>query len=523
MSIDLHLGDAREILAAMDPCSVHAVVTDNPYHLKFMQREWDADGPDAIAYDPEFWALCKRVLKPGGHLIAFGAPRTHHRIWCAIEDAGLQIRDTLEWLRGKGYPKNYDVSRGIDELLGAEREVVGYPDHPDGAPRRRDGSHVRPHAKQGGHGFGDRWSTPVTGPATTDAKMWADWGTALKPAQEEICLARRPLEGTIAHNVLTHGAGAINIGACRVGSSKDVPASPRRAPQKAAFGDLSQQSGETSGFDPTVGRWPPNVLLSHLPQCQVVGMREVATGTAVRRNVGHSAKHRASFPVEGSKDEKMTDDVGYGDKGSEVVELWSCAPGCVVAELDAQSGPTGQKSGHTGNEPSMVHSGRIYDSPRRRVASAPRDALGAASRFFPTFKYTSPASTSERDAGCEDFFWRKAPRNTWVRIERDEWETLGERERGRGNIHPTVKPVEVMRWLVRLVTPPGGVVLDPFLGSGSTALACLRDGFSCVGIEIDPDHYAIARARVRWATTEPVSEHGRDLPSAPKRAQTTLF
>lgn len=482
MSVDIHLGDARKVLAAMDPCSVHAVVTDNPYHLSFMGREWDAPGPSAIAYDPEFWALCLRVLKPGGHLIAFGAPRTHHRIWCAIEDAGLEIRDTFEWLRGRGYPKNYDISRGIDA------------------------------------------STPETASATPDVQTWDGWGTALKPAQEEICLARRPLEGKIVDNVLTHGVGGLNIAACRVGTQKQVPGGgPRRAPQKSALGDLSHARGDTSGFDPNVGRWPPNVILSHLPQCRIVGTREVATGTAVRRNVGHSDKSRASFPVSGSKDAELTDDVGYGQDGVEVIDLWECAPECAVAELDAQSGPSGQKSGHTGNEPSFAHSGKVYDSPRRRKSSSPRDPLGAASRFFPTFKYTSTASPSERDAGCEDFYWRKGPRNTWIRVDRDEWETLDERERGLGNIHPTVKPVELMRWLVRLVTPPGGLVLDPFFGSGTTGVACVREGLSCVGIELDPCHYAIARARLRWVTTEPVREHGEDLPPPPKKAQTSLF
>jgi len=204
-------GDCREVMQTMPDNSVDAIVTDPPYELGFMGKSWDSTG---VAYDVTVWQECLRVLKPGGHLLAFGGSRTYHRLAVAIEDAGFQIRDQIMWVYGSGFPKSLNISKAIDKDAGAEREVVGYTDPHD--PRTAMARSIYGGEIQVGAGLGN----PITAPATAQAKQWDGWGTALKPAHEPIVLARKPLDGTVANNVLTHGVGGINIDGCRVGMSE---------------------------------------------------------------------------------------------------------------------------------------------------------------------------------------------------------------------------------------------------------------------------------------------------------------
>lgn len=205
------LGDCRQVLRTMADNSVDAIITDPPYELGFMGKSWDSTG---VAYDITVWQECLRVLKPGGHLLAFGGSRTYHRLACAIEDAGFQIRDQIMWVYGSGFPKSLNIGKAIDKAAGAEREVIG------------KSAYSQP-AKSGHHGGltgdninfnGERYTPSVTAPATDEAKQWEGWGTALKPAHEPIVMARKPLDGTVANNVLVHGTGGINIDGCRIGS-----------------------------------------------------------------------------------------------------------------------------------------------------------------------------------------------------------------------------------------------------------------------------------------------------------------
>jgi site-specific DNA-methyltransferase (adenine-specific) len=200
--MELHEGDCRVVLRGLPEGSVDAVVTDPPYELGFMGRGWDRTG---IAYDVAMWAECLRVLKPGGHLVAFGGTRTHHRMICAIEDAGFEVRDCLMWLYGSGFPKSLDVSKAIDKAAGAVREVVG---------KQRTNVGMQGGNFTAGSQSGD---VDITTPATPEAAQWQGFGTALKPAWEPICLARKPLAGTVAETVLAHGTGALNIDGCRIG------------------------------------------------------------------------------------------------------------------------------------------------------------------------------------------------------------------------------------------------------------------------------------------------------------------
>jgi len=346
------------------------------------------------------WAReCLRVLKPGGHMLAFGGTRTSHRLACAIEDAGFEIRDSIAWLYGSGFPKSLDVSKAIDRAAGVEREVVG-----PNLTRHGGGLGVL-HGGGIGSEVGD-----VTAPATPDAERWQGWGTALKPAHEPVVVARKPLNapgggGTVAANVLAHGTGALNVDGCRIGYDPSDPTLTwgekfGGGKQNAQGEDYRTGSGvsglsgigQVTGTVNPAGRWPANVVLD---------------------------EHQA-------------------------------------AALDEQSGIT------TSNDPGVTHvQADGWGHSAERVNSGYAGDIGGASRFF----YTAKAGSDERP-------------------------THG------GTSHPTVKPLALMRWLVRLVTPPGGTCLEPFAGSGTTAEACLLERFHCIAIEREADYLPLILQRI---------------------------
>ncbi|QGJ95408.1 DNA methylase [Mycobacterium phage Buck] len=385
----IHLGDCRDILAELEDASVDSIVTDPPYELGFMGKKWDGSG---IAFDVEMWEQCLRVLKPGGHLLAFGGSRTWHRLTVAIEDAGFEIRDSIAWLYGSGFPKSLDVSKAIDKAAGAEREVIG---------TRRAGITPSGGLVRNGVTEADKQRL-VTAPATDAARQWEGWGTALKPSFEPVVVARKPLVGTVAANVLEHGTGALNIDACRIATDEDRSRPPRAA--NAIYGGGNGTNSTASESNPA-GRWPTNVVL----------------------------------------DEAQ------------------------AAELDAQTGITisrkgKPRTGANGHGWGMTATGAEYDDE------------GGASRFFPVFKYQAKAPTKERPSYVN--------------------------EDGNKVAHSTVKPLALMRWLVKLVTPPGGVVLDPFAGSGTTVEACLLEKFRCIAIENEPDYIPLIEQRLERSTSE---------------------
>lgn len=246
--IELLLGDCRERLKELPDCSVDSIVTDPPYELGFMGKSWDASG---VAYDVELWQECLRVLKHGGHLLSFGGSRTYHRMACAIEDAGFQIRDQIMWVYGSGFPKSLNISKAIDKAAGAEREVTG---------ERRGvvkgtGGRYNWHTDEASTG---QTIIQDTAPATAEAKEWDGWGTALKPAHEPIVLARKPLVGTVANNVLTYGVGGINIDGCRVGNESV------QTNRYNAKGDMTSFHGSQAGNSYVSniheGRFPANFI-----------------------------------------------------------------------------------------------------------------------------------------------------------------------------------------------------------------------------------------------------------------------
>ncbi len=354
MGVSLRLGDCVELMRAMPDASVDSIVTDPPYELGFMGKGWDRTG---IANNVAMWAEALRVLKPGGHLLAFSGTRTYHRMVCAIEDAGFEVRDQIGWAYGSGFPKSLDVSKAIDKAAGAEREVIQQGERSAERPVVEDQS--------GGKAYRLAGDASITAPATDAARQWQGWGTALKPAWEPICVARKPLIGTVAANVLAHGTGGLNIDGCRVEGEHTY--TPRLTANSNLNDDGWQKIGQAAEPVTVSGRWPANL---------------------------------------------------------------------------------------------------IHDGSDEVLAAFPGDGDSSAARFY----YAAKASKSDR---------------------------------GDGNTHPTVKPTDLMRYLCRLVTPPGGVVLDPFMGSGSTGKAAILEGFQFVGIDMTPEYVEIARGRVLGAIGQP--------------------
>jgi DNA modification methylase len=380
-------GDCRDVMRTMPAEYVHSIVTDPPYGLEFMGKGWDRGVPGE-----EFWQAALRVAKPGAHLLAFGGTRTFHRLACAIEDAGWEIRDCIMWVYGSGFPKSLDVSKAIDKEAGAVREVIGRNQYAARRPNPMAGTTYEYNAQ----GFDPSQNLDITAPATDAARQWQGWGTALKPAWEPIIVARKPLAGTVAQNVQQYGTGGINVDGCRVAGVK--PETTRGAGgQNGRYGPIAAQGRI---IDDGLGRFPANIIHDGSEEV-LAGFPNVKSGVAVKRNLdGRTYNAHQEWGMKA----KASDDIGYADSGS-------------------------------------------------------------AARFF----YCAKASTEER---------------------------------GAGNAHPTVKPVELMRYLVRLVTVKGGIVLDPFMGSGSTLVAAVHERCRGIGIDLEPQYYEIALQRVRKAHFE---------------------
>lgn len=744
MSWEILQADCIEAMRQMDEASVDAIVTDPPYGLEFMGKEWDRlswddgtatpkneawreqqrnaprkDGGWASMQEsrvPRFnaagipasrmqdwhqtWATeALRVLKPGGHLLAFGGTRTYHRLACAIEDAGFEIRDCLVWMYGSGFPKSLDVSKAIDKAAGAEREVVG--ERADfkakkAAESRRGEDNARRFNEAhdpGRGGYTDPSQVGVlTAPATPEAAQWEGWGTALKPSHEPIVLARKPLasrgvnvrvvvenglreqgiEGeirwttnpvsdaagsspptsststgrsepsatsvsradestkrsveqpipnapeprigngesgtantsasttsgdetssetkssrptetpalaaenesatsspsttsteaepptakqstarssrnssakdsprviesfagiatgltgsravvhisklsdetfawpddlpervaggsTVAQNVLEHGTGALNIAATRITANghlstpSDKVYSAERLVRPRIARDDNTVYGKGLGAgtqEEPAGRWPANVALSHLPECVAVGTRKVKGHKGYPN--GPQGNHNRGV-IYGAAESSTTPRPGHADPdGTETITAYECAPGCPIAMLDEQSGAVkgavsnGKRAG-TG----------YHENFGEQEQEASYGDSGGAARFF----YCAKSSRSERNAGLDGFEeGYLADANKWTDVDyrKGDGEVTA---RKRANVHPTVKPIDLMRWLVRLVTPPGGTCLDPFVGSGTTGCACVLEGFDFIGIEREPEYVEIAKARIAW-------------------------
>lgn len=510
-------GDARALLREIPDGSVDAVVTDPPAGIEFMGKAWDrfdesepnqsgmqteewdesggADGTRPFARRPtpryrgkqnasllafqdfifEVFSEIYRVLKPGGYAVVWAIPRTSHHTAMGIERAGFDIRDRVSHVFGSGFPKSLNLQLAIAD-------------------------HFFP--------------MPSQAPAVYAAiDEWEGWGTALKPAVEDWWICRKPLDGTVAANVLEYGTGGINIDGCRVGTSKRVPSSTG----DTGLADLDcgwgiRAKADTDGRNPNIGRFPPNLILSHSMECKPMGTVEVSGD-------GHwPAVRPGGSVVSGPSGHTGQAGLLERDAQAEMVADWECVDGCPVAELDRQSG----------SRQSGVRTGLGYHGANGDGGPAIEGSEGGASRFFPQFQpapydapffYAAKASRREREAGCEHLDARTGAEA----VDREEGTAgLSNPRAGAGrtagkvrNFHPTVKPIDLMRWLCRLVTPPGGVILDPFTGSGSTGVAAMLEGFGFIGCEQDADYMPINQARIQHALRCP-RDYSDDPPKRDK-------
>jgi DNA modification methylase len=361
-------GNSLEVLKDFPDNSIDSVVTDPPYGLKFMGKKWDYDVPSV-----ELWKEVLRVLKPGGHLLSFGGTRTYHRMVINIEDAGFEIRDQIQWLYGSGFPKSHNIKEG---------EFKGY-------------------------------------------------GTALKPANEPICLARKPLEGTVVQNLAAYGVGGLNIDASRIGSEVRQNAQKSMDIDNQGFGGIARGAvgvkQKTSGYKEVTGRWPANLILDET----AAEMLDEQSGVSKSAKLNTIQQPRNDLKAKGAERLRIREDEGYSDSGG-------------------------------------------------------------ASRFF----YVAKVSKRERNAGLEGM---PEKRSDYRPGDDETKNTIREHLHnsvGKLNHHPTVKPIKLMEYLIKLITPPGGIVLDPFMGSGSTGVAAKNLGFEFIGIELSEDYAEIARKRI---------------------------
>lgn len=566
--ITLHHGDSLDVLRDLPDASVDAIVTDPPYGLEFMGKEWDAPWKTGNGFrraaneadagrdnafgrtsrrSPEYiagrgyqdwcqaWATeCLRVLKPGGHLLAFGAPRTYHRLAAGIEDAGFEIRDSIHWVYGSGFPKGQDIAKAIDrrrfasgdfaafkqalaqavaacgktrQQINAEcgftmRFDIAYEKDPVGwgcslpSPQQYDvivrvlGGGLREWPRERFEvvyrvvGYEDRFNAPsgivsagrasvpvrreITASASAQARTWEGWNTALKPAHEPIIVARKSTGfNTTVANVLEHGTGALNIDGCRVltGQSPSIERRHGKPPEREAGSWANdRRSAEAYAAEhpgESLGRWPANLVLTHSPDCEQVGERVIPGDPRAGQEPGTRPGGFGNIGAD-SGGERPNGTL----HGEQVVPVFACAPGCPVAELDRQSGVL-----TSGANPSRRGSDKFRDAygdfaGQRECTPARGADSGGASRFFPIFKYEAKAPASERPRLPD------------------------------GTAHATVKPLDLMRWLVRLVTPPGGTVLDPFAGSGTTGEAAILEGFNALLVEREQAYADLIVARL---------------------------
>ena len=432
MKYELKQGDNAKTLKQYPDNYFDSIVTDPPYGIEFMGKDWDKH-TGAV----ETWNECFRVLKPGGHILAFSASRTYHHLATNIESVGFEIRDQIMWLYGSGFPKSMNIGKAIDKMSGVKFKSkpasgVGFM-NPEG---------------RGGYNKTNNQLERV-GESTDEAKQWGGWGTALKPAHEPIVMARKPLsENTVAENVLKHGTGGINIDGCRVGLSEgDDPRLGGKGSWKTDKMAKQVYSGGYAGVvsgSSELGRFPANIIHD--------GSDEVVNNFPITKSGALSKGHKQGKGM-------------FGKIGGDKI------------------------TGNYGND------------------------KGSASRFF----YCPKVSKKERNMGLNEFSTKQTTGGGGLTALKNEegyyvsasaGGKYGSVKAAQKNHHPTVKPVALMKYLITLITPKGGKVLDPFNGSGSTGMACVELGYEYTGCELDPDYIEISKARIEawYADNKPAQE-----------------
>jgi site-specific DNA-methyltransferase (adenine-specific) len=448
----LLLGDCLDKLKELEANSVDSIVTDPPYGLAFMGKKWDYDVPSQA-----IWEECMRVLKPGGHILSFAGSRTYHRMAVRIEDAGFEIRDQIMWIYGSGFPKSHNVGNAIDKKNGAGNRghaiSSGNKFHPTTGEARANGEKL------------DKYEA-----RTEEGKGWEGWGTALKPAHEPIVMARKPLVGTVANNVLEYGVGGLNIDGCRVGNESIK--SPQHG--KNVFnGDYPiEYEGD---YKINEGRFPANIILDE----EAGKILDEQSGTI------KGGKNMTPFqsPIENDirmNSSKQINRIGYEDTGG-ASRFFYCPKASKKDRDEGMPESVPQFTGRPRREDGSViyketHAEEWAEAMAKKERKDKTSLAGAEEKLQ---QLNGAKVIKGRDAGQDSRSVAHKARPT-----------------ARMNIHPTVKPTDLMGYLIRLVTPKGGVVLDPFMGSGSTGKAAVREGMEFIGIEREEEYYEIAKQRI---------------------------
>ena len=418
-----------------------------------------------------------RVLKPGGFMLCFAGARTQHRMAVNIEDAGFELRDVMMWIYGSGFPKSYNIGKGVDKKLGNDREIFKIA----GTRPIQTGGRINSEASAGGS-F-DREENTISKGNT----IWEGYGTALKPAYEPIIVAMKPNDGTYANNAIKHGVAGINIDGCRVSTEDKLSFGSRELGDGNKYGKCNPT---TEGIQNVQGRFPANIIL----ECTCD--RTEKGKTIGKNSPANTKKTNANGEIYGfSKYEDLhTSGAHYKDK-----TIIHTDPNCPCYILDKQSGnKCGQMAAVTGKEPSASKKNEIYGdySMVDGKAMKPKDQLSGASRFF----YCAKASGKERNAGCEDIKEKAMCDLDKMGGSKCTMKTGSGNERNtfKKNNHPTVKPLSLMTYLTKLVKmPENTLVLDPFAGSGSTLVACIKNDINFIGIELDKNYCEIAEGRIK--------------------------
>jgi len=488
--LNLLNGNNIELLKTLEENSVDSIITDPPYGLSFMGKKWDYDVPST-----DFWKEVLRVLKPGGHVLSFGGTRTYHRMVVNMEDAGFEIRDQIMWLYGSGFPKSHNIGKAVDKIQGNEREVVGYvPQFPDGTR----GATYRGQANNDNTtNFLVSKDTTTNGlkPIYKKNNEYEGWGTALKPANEPICLARKPLEeSTIAKNVIKWGTGGINVDGCRIGN--DIIESPQH--NTSEFKNVRTSGNYENTYNGVInkheGRFPANIIL------------ECICDEVIK---GKKGEKIPNYTNGGNKEGRVFGNgKGLGEHNSNIYvnEIGDIHtnPDCPCRILDEQSGinkSVGPLEYDYSDAPNQNNQTKLIKNIKSGVHYSDK---GGASRFF----YVPKVSKKERNLGLDDFEEKEMPHGVQDKCGKcnkqflapnnsqcvcEEPERLNNKKK---NIHPTVKPINLLTYLVRLITPQNGIVMDCYMGSGSTGIAALLEGFQFIGMEMDEEYFNIAEARI---------------------------
>lgn len=572
----LYLGSMLDVLDTLPENSVDAIVTDPPYEISFMSKGWDNTG---IAFQVDTWKKCLRVLKPGGHLLAFNHSRTFHRMWVAIEDAGFEIRDTIMWVYGSGFPKSLNISKAIDKMLGAEREVIG-----------KDSRSANPNntTVNMGIGFG-KWD--ITAPSSPQAKQWDGYGSSLKPSHEPICLARKPIaQSSIAQNVLKYGTGGINIDGCRVGNEERTQFSGKGSNGSVYLG----YPQDNAHYETVSGRFPANLI--HDGSDEVV---ELFPETEPSKSSYRGLQGSPFMGIDGTGPKDGTNTIrGHDDNGGSASRFFYTAK---ASQSDRNDGLDGSvldsieiiiydddKGVIIWKDTLRIVEGLKAEQLVDMVVSAKKviEEYGITNkkdidlntiwygkklleRYLMDTKYTTKMkinsttiqqilnlshlfTTNESIVGVnyekmvggnnaisvinghilqiiisEKMGFQVPANNVQLKLQ------LVIKEKENRNIHATVKPTDLMQYLVRLITPKGGTVLDPFMGSGSTGKAAMIENvlkgsnYHFIGIDMTEEYLPIAQARIeqgihfeeREVTTITTDEDGNKI----KQVQTSIF